>query len=258
MYVKSSILIVVAGLALAIPANAQNVKAKATWQAQVGLERGAKANDYHCKISSDEKMTLVEAKGDQFNNQPATPQGPAWSIDLNWTGAKKDIVDRDILDFSVTVTEEKYNQIKISDIYLTLDGKEVEHGGVATLGFKAFRGSSLDFTLYNDTLEDLTVSSLGYMYSSSDVPLSDLIPFSMFGFTDISGSFLIGSGSSMDYYAGDPLPGGYLLMQGIATTSDGRETRFMFEHEDAVPGPAAALPMALGLGLGWMRRRRNR
>ena len=234
-------------------ANAVPITVKANWDVTIGKTDGdRRVDDFHVTIKSDTTMTLTESfsLGNTFGNKPNPgTTAPSTSIPLNWFSANRILIEGSTFHVGVTVTEDSYNEIRPEDPYLTDDiGRRI--GDAVITGFKAERQSPLSFTLFNDLLEQVEITSLAFKYSLTETALSDLLPFTISGFTPITGSIFISPGSSSSPFDLGNIPAnGYLLVEGTARgVTSGLTSNFMFEHQD-IPEPSTLFLSLFGIPL---------
>jgi hypothetical protein len=239
-------------------------------------------NDFHVQIKTDTEIlgpSILYAgsvgggiiniasicPGPVVNPPPPEPNFPEGMDHQHFMNCNSVGLAGKTLYLGVEYDLKKENRLKPVDPYYTNNGIRVNMGPTVGgnpifVGFDVSNRNSpsVDLTLFNSSTEEaLNISNLSWSYKPEKTLLGELLPFTLSGFTPISGTFQIPINGSISFNLDNlPQDPGYILFQGTSVGQiSGFSSDFIGEHEE-VPEPLTILGSATALGFGAFFKRK--
>ncbi|MCX8048188.1 MAG: hypothetical protein N3A55_00820 [Methylohalobius sp.] len=229
--------------ALAVP-----MVAKGNWDLVVPET----ANDFHMKIKSDTRLTLIGHYKGKFTSFTGGSVEPHHEYSATWSGTT--LFPNEKVHIGLSFEMEKFNEINIIDAYWTFDGNKVGTS-IPLAAFKvtpatAPKGGSSRSTLRlsNPSSQTMFFTDVSYSIGNIETPLDQLM-FNPEGLSTPVPNFSIGPFSFFDVFVDLPLlAGDFVRLQGKLYLEDNTYIGDLsYEHEHGIPLPATIWLIVIGL-----------
>ena len=218
------------------------------------------ADDFHVGVSvSGSATTYLQSDrfytgaSDPFTTRNAALGTTINTIDLTWSGA---VVQRGRTIHIGWEFDDGGNSNSVrymnGGTYWTLMKNPLKGTQPILPGFTAAgTGANSNFSLHNDTSEQITIHNLAFQILSVQTDLNDLIPFLLTGFSSPIADFSIDAGMSALLSPGLLQPGYFLLAQmtSFSTADPTNSSNVIFQHGVPIPEPSTILLVTFALGL---------